>query len=229
MEMTYGDQILSFYKGLEIQSVLPEGIVVLNPYRNPESFFVCQQFYKKFYDDQYPRTLILGINPGRHGGGITGIPFTDPIKLEQWCNIQNPFPKRAELSADFVYTMIENFGGPQKFYNSFYFSAVSPLGFTMNGKNLNYYDNKILQSSLMDFIVKSLTTQLDFGINRDVCYCLGEGENFKFISRLNNDYKFFNKIIPLAHPRFIMQYRRKKIMEYVQDYMTKFNEISRQA
>ena len=36
--------------------------------------------------------------------------------------------------------MIEGYGGPEKFYSKFYFGAISPLGFTMDGKNLNYYD-----------------------------------------------------------------------------------------
>ncbi len=39
------------------------------------------------------RYLILGINPGRFGGGITGIPFTDPIRLQNICGIENDFQK----------------------------------------------------------------------------------------------------------------------------------------
>jgi hypothetical protein len=217
--MTFGDQVLSFYKNLEIRSELPEGVVVLNPFGNAESFSFCTQFYKKFYDDRNERTLILGINPGRHGGGVTGVPFTDPIKLEQCCDIPNPYPKKAELSADFIYAMIDGYGGTNKFYNHFYISAVSPLGFTMDGKNLNYYDIKGLQLALHDFIINCLKQQLSFGIDRTVCYCLGEGENFKFLTRLNQEQQFFGKIVPLAHPRFIMQYRRKKVSDYVNHYV----------
>jgi hypothetical protein len=219
--MTFSDRILSFYQTLEIKSSLPDGVVVLNPYGDDESSAYSAQFYKKFYDDNNERIIILGINPGRHGGGVTGIPFTDPIKLEQYCNIANPFLKKPELSADFIYTMITAYGGPKMFYSKFYFSAVSPLGFTKDGKNLNYYDIKELQQGLYPFIVESLTKQLSFGINRSVCYCLGEGENFKFLKRLNDGLKFFDKIVPQAHPRFIMQYRRKKVQEYVNDYLEK--------
>lgn len=221
--MTFCDHVLSFYQSIEIRSALPAGVVVLNPYKDGESSSYGVQFYKKFYSDQNERTIILGINPGRHGGGVTGIPFTDPMKLERYCNIPNPFLKKPELSADFIYMMINAYGGPETFYRKFYFSAISPLGFTKDGKNLNYYDIKELQLALYDFIVESLTKQLSFGINRSVCYCLGEGENFKFLSRLNNDLKFFDKIIPLAHPRFIMQYRRKKVAEYVEDYLEKLS------
>lgn len=220
--MTFADNILAFYKHLDISARLPEGVVVLNPYHDPEPFLYCQKFYKKYYDDENKRVIIFGINPGRHGGGITGVPFTDPVKLEHYCNIPNPFHKKPELSADFVYTMIENFGGPEKFYRKFYISAVSPLGFTFDGRNMNYYDSKELQSVLKPFVVDCLEKQLKFGIDRDVCYCLGEGENFKYISKLNGELQIFKKVVPLAHPRFIMQYRRKKIMEYVNDYKQKF-------
>jgi hypothetical protein len=219
--MSFADKVLSFYKSIAIRAALPEGVVVLNPYRDINLFSYCTQFYKKFYDDDSERTIILGINPGRHGAGVTGIPFTDPIKLEKYCGISNPFVKKPELSADFIYTMINAFGGPEAFYRRFYFSAISPLGFTKGGKNLNYYDIKELQFSLGDFIIDSLRHQLSFGINRSVCYCLGEGENFKYLKRLNERAQIFDRLVPLAHPRFIMQYRRKRMAEYVGDYLVK--------
>ena len=217
--MTFADQVLSFYKNLEIKAPLPEGVVALNPYRDDESFSYCTKFYKKFFDDVDERIVILGINPGRHGGGITGIPFTDPVKLDQCCHIPNSLNKKPELSADFIYTMIQAYGGPEKFYRKFYFSAISPLGFTKDGKNLNYYDVKELQITIKDFIVESLKKQMTFGIKTSTCYCLGEGENFKFLNRLNDELKIFQQIVPLAHPRFIMQYRRKRVGEYVDSYL----------
>ena len=221
--MTFGEQVRSFYKNLDIKAQLPKGVVVLNPYHDDEAFSYCSQFYNKFYGDSNERTIIFGINPGRHGGGMTGIPFTDPIKLENYCGIPNPFIKKPELSADFIYTMIAAYGGPEKFYGQFFFSAVSPLGFTMEGKNLNYYDIKDLQIALKDFIVNSMTQQLSFGVKKTVCFCLGEGENFKFLQRLNAETGIFQEVIPLAHPRFIMQYKRKKIAEYVDRYLATLN------
>jgi hypothetical protein len=223
--MTFADNILSFFSQLEIKAKLPKGVVVLNPYKERDTFSYCEKFYKKYYNDVNQRAIIFGINPGRHGGGVTGVPFTDPVKLEQYCKIPNPFNKKPELSADFIYTMIDSLGGAEKFYRHFYISAVSPLGFTLEGRNMNYYDNKELQHALRPFVLDSLEKQLLFGINSEVCYCLGEGENFKYISKLNDEYKFFRKVIPLAHPRFIMQYRRKKIAEYVNDYREKFSVI----
>src|SRR5690606_33606584 len=100
---------------------------------------------------------------------------------------------------------------------------VSPLGFTKDGKNMNYYDSKELTSSLHDFILDCIQKQLTFGLHRHVCYCLGEGENYKFLKKLNNTHRFFDEIVPLPHPRFIMQYRRKKIESYIDLYLQKFN------
>ncbi|HEX6226698.1 MAG TPA: uracil-DNA glycosylase family protein [Chryseolinea sp.] len=221
--MTFADQVLSFYKNLNIKASLPEGVIALNPYQDDASFSYCSRFYKKFFGDERERIIILGINPGRHGGGITGIPFTDPIKLEQCCGIPNDFYKKGELSADFIYKMIEAYGGAGKFYSKFYVSAISPLGFTKDGKNLNYYDIKELQLAIRSFIIESLTQQMKFGISTSVCYCLGEGENFRFLTRLNDELKIFAKVIPLAHPRFIMQYRRKSMEQYIESYLSAFN------
>jgi hypothetical protein len=213
------DVITEFYKSLHLNIKLPTGVEVMNPYRDKTTIKLVELFYQKFYSDNNSRTLILGINPGRFGGGLTGIPFTDPIKLEQHCGIRNELPKKAELSADFIYSMINAYGGPQKFYSRYFISAVCPLGFTKAGKNLNYYDDKNLQNAVEGFIMQTLNTQLNFGINKEKCFCLGEGKNFEFLRKLNQRHSFFKQVIPLPHPRFIMQYRRKRLNEFVELYI----------
>lgn len=184
---------------------------------------LCKQFYHAFYHDNSTRRIIIGINPGRLGGGLTGIPFTDPVHLEKCCLIKNSLQKKTELSSTFIYEMIAVYGGPEKFYSKFYFSSVSPLGFTREEKNLNYYDDARLQKRLEPFIFSCMHAQLDFGIDRSVAYCLGEGENFKFLKQLNDEHQFFRKIIPLAHPRFILQYKSKSKHEYVKHYLEALN------
>ncbi|HEY5691780.1 MAG TPA: uracil-DNA glycosylase family protein [Cyclobacteriaceae bacterium] len=222
--MTYSKKILAFLKELAIKEKLPAGVTVMNPYQNKQAFHLCQLFYTKYYHDSYPRTLILGINPGRFGAGLTGIPFTDPVKLEEECDIKNDFLKKRELSADFIYEMIAANGGNENFYKQFYFGSVSPLGFTKNGKNLNYYDDLKLQKAVLPFILKTLRDQIAFGLNTQVAYCLGEGKNYKFLSSINAEHKFFDQIIPLAHPRFIMQYKKKTKDMYIEDYLAKLND-----
>lgn len=223
--MTLSNKILRFLKSLEIQAQLPKGVDVLNPYQDKTAFGFCKKFYQKFYSDNNPRTLIIGINPGRLGGGLTGIPFTDPIKLQERCGIKNELQKRAELSADFIHLVIDAFGGLEKFYSQFYFSSVSPLGFTKDGKNLNYYDIPELQKALKPFIVNSMQTQLGFGLKAKTLFVLGEGKNFDYVQSLNDEFKFFKKVTPLPHPRFVMQYKRKQLKIYINEYVKKLQAL----
>jgi len=211
--MTFADRILDFYSTLKIKEQLPQGVGILNPYKKAEVMKVCTAFYNKYYNDTKGRIMILGINPGRFGAGVTGIPFTDPIKLEQDCGIKNNFEKRGELSSDFIYRLIDKMGGPAHFYRHFYLGAVSPLGFVKDGKNYNYYDSRELTHTLKAFITKSLVEQIGFGIMFKRCYVLGQGKNYNYLKMLNLDLKLFDELIPLPHPRWVMQYRRKQLDE----------------
>ena len=60
---------------------MPKGVVMMNPFQDAYALSLCQKFYTQYYSDTEKRHIILGINPGRLGGGVTGIPFTDPVKL----------------------------------------------------------------------------------------------------------------------------------------------------
>ena len=222
--MTVGEQIISFLFNLQLTLTLPEDIKVLNPFPDEETKSVVRKFYTRYYDDNGQRWMIIGINPGRFGGGITGIPFTDPVRLEKECKIENGWQKKQELSSVFIYDMIREYGGVEAFYKDFYISAVSPLGFTKDNKNLNYYDDKTLQENIKPFAVDCINKQLDFGINRNVAFCLGDGKNFRFLNALNNEYKFFQLLIPLSHPRFIMQYKLKTKANYLNLYLEAFRK-----
>ena len=211
--------MLSFLSQLDLDVKLPKGVSAMNPYREPYTFSLCQAFYKKFYSDNNERTLLLGINPGRFGSGTTGISFTDPIKLEDICGIANTLQKKPELSADFIYRMIAAYGGHEGFYKSYLVSAISPLGFTKDGKNINYYDIPLLQKAVTPFIIKSID-QLAAMVTNEKCFCIGEGKNFVFLEDLNQTHGWFKEIVPLPHPRFIMQYRRKRLDEYIGIYVS---------
>jgi len=227
---TFADKVISFYSGLDFTGILPQGVSVLNPYRsNPKILDIVRLFYKKYYDDNKERHFIIGINPGRFGAGVTGVMFTDTKRLNEICGIKISGIETRELSSEFFYKMIEQYGGAEKFYSDFYVGAVSPLGFTVarhDGRiiNCNYYDFDELKNSLNDFVVESLKKQLSFGINNHVCFCLGTGKNFSFLQELNKTYGFFGKIIPLEHPRFIMQYRRKQVDFFIEKYISAFTE-----
>jgi hypothetical protein len=218
---TQAGAILHFYRNLRPRFALGDGIGVMNPYIEPAAWAVVQQFYLKYYSDDRRRAFIFGINPGRHGAGVTGIPFTDPVRLKETCGIPNDWKKQAELSSEFVYAVIGALGGPAAFYGRYHFTAISPLGFVRDGKNLNYYDDKQLMKALEPFILRCIRRQLETMPAESTCFCLGEGENYKYFSRINERYGFFAKIIPLPHPRWVMQYRRKKVSDYVGLYVNK--------
>ncbi len=221
MKRQLADQILAFYANLEVPNRLPRGVEVLYPFADTAVQQVMQQFYKQYFHDHQQRTLIFGINPGRYGAGITGINFTAPRQLWNDCGIQHPFGDASELSAEFIYAMINAFGGPEKFYQQFFISAVSPLGYVFKGKNLNYYDTPLLQKRLKPFIVDCIQQQMQWPINRQKCICIGGDKNLRYLAELNNTYKWFEQIDVLPHPRFIMQYKRK----YLQDYIAQYLEV----
>ena len=218
-EQTFSDAVLDFYQSLELKGKLPAGVSYMNPFSDKNAFAVTTRFYRDFYNDTHTRDMIVGINPGRFGGGITGIPFTDPINLELYCGIPNEFPKKPELSSTFIYLMINAYGGARKFYNDHFITALSPLGFVKDGKNLNYYDIPKLKSAVEPFVIDCLRKQLALNVDRRRAYCLGEGENYRYMTGLNQKYQFFDEIIPLPHPRFIMQYKRKMLKEYIDRYI----------
>jgi hypothetical protein len=212
---------------LDFKGPLPAGVSIINPFmNNPEVFPVASSFYRKYYSDYLPRRIILGVNPGRFGAGITGIPFTDTERLKDKCDLSIPLKRTRELSSVFFYEMIDRYGGPEVFYKDYYISSVSPVGFTrtaLSGKevNFNYYDSSELTDAIHNFVIESIKKQLSFGIDRRVCFCLGTGKNYRFLSMLNNEYNFFKKIEPVEHPRYIMQYRLKSKEFYIERYLEK--------
>ncbi len=223
---TIADAIVSFNKTLSFKGELPPGITLLNPFKNnPAIVKITEEFYGKYYSDNNPRRMILGINPGRHGAGVTGIPFSDTKRLKEFCGINITEFSSHELSSVFIYDMIMAYGGVKKFYKKFYINSICPLGFTSSGlsggreKNYNYYDSPALYKAIYPFIVKSIRGQLAFGFSNEVCYCMGMGTNYKFLKAINEKEKLFSSIIPLEHPRFIMQYRLKKKDQYIKKYL----------
>ena len=228
--MTIADQIIAFNSHLHFPGKLPAGIRVMNPFQEaPGIIDIMTQFYKKFYDDQKTRQMIIGINPGRLGAGATGVPFTDTKRMSEKCGIEIPGLKTHEPSSVFVYDVIDAYGGAKKFYGQFYINSICPLGFTSlkpGGKevNYNYYDSAALTKAAYGFILSSLKEQLQWNIDRDVCYCMGNGKNAAFLRTLNDKEKFFKEIVPLEHPRFVVQYKSKTKDDYINKYLTAFEE-----
>jgi len=230
---TLATQIIRFNTSLNFKGELPAGIHIMNPFKESEAALKASTvFYQKYYADNNPRHLILGINPGRFGSGITGVPFTDTKRLKSICGIDIEGTTSHEPSSVFIYDMIAAYGGPEKFYGDIYISSVSPLGFTNTnnlGKqvNYNYYDSPALTKAVYPFIIESIKQQLKMGLGTDICFCFGTGQNEKFIRKLNQEHGFFKEIIALEHPRFIMQYKSKSKEFYIDKYLEAFSRIAK--
>jgi hypothetical protein len=156
----FGEKILRFYSDLECPESCRQEVELLLPFASREVSELNKRFYRKFYSDRNTRKFLIGINPGRLGGGVTGIPFTDPINLEKQLGINNRIQKKHELSSEFVYEVIRRMGGAKRFFAEFYLTAVSPVGFTRNGRNINYYDIKCIAVGWEAFFRDSLIQQL---------------------------------------------------------------------
>ena len=230
--MNFADRVIQFNRQLTYTgNPLPIGIRIMNPFREHDNVMgIVEAFYHKYYNDNSQRHIILGINPGRFGAGLTGIPFTDTKRLVSECNIPYSGKTSHEPSSVFIYEMINAYGGPEAFYNDFYINSPCPLGFTSidaKGKetNYNYYDSKELIEAVLPFMIENIHKQIDLGIKTDTCFCFGTGKNEKFLRKLNEEHQFFGKIIALEHPRFIMQYKSASKQFYIDKYLTAFRSV----
>lgn len=222
-------QVIKFNESLHYQGQLPNSFQVLNPFRdNPETMVVMRKFYESFYSDYNQRSFIIGINPSRHGAGVTGVPFTDTKRLNQVCGIEMKSAHTHEVSSVFLYDVIAAYGGAAAFYSRFYVNSPFPLAIVRqnepNGKwlNANYYDDDSLFQMVKDYMIWSLQTQVNFGLETKKAFVLGK-KNFDFIKKLNQEAKLFKELVVLEHPRYIQQYRSKQRNEYIEKYLKAFD------
>lgn len=228
MDKTNSNKILNYCDNLskiEIDSF--DDYKIINPYNdvNKEQIkLITEKFYNKFYDDNNKRRLILGSNPARRASAVTGIPFEDAVHLQKETGIfiDNFYVNKS--SSNFLYDVIDEYGGCKKFYNDFYMNFVFPLGIAkINSKgnevNWNYYDIKKYEDKFEKYIIDSIKEILKFNIDTSICYCIGSGKNYEYLLKINKEYNFFEEIIPLEHPRFIMQYNSKNKDFYLKKYL----------
>ena len=224
---TFADRVINFNTHLAYNDALPKGFDVLNPYMdNPETMEVMRAFYHKFYNDNRQRKFIIGINPSRHGAGVTGVPFTDTKRLESECGIVMNSAHTHEVSSVFMYDMIKAYGGVTKFYNDFYINSPFPLAIVRkasDGKwlNANYYDEEALFKSLKDYMIETLKKHISLGVDTQKVFVLGK-KNATFLQKLNKEATLFGEMVVLEHPRFIQQYKSKEKQLYIDKFLTSF-------
>ncbi|NWG29664.1 MAG: DUF4918 family protein [Ignavibacteriaceae bacterium] len=220
--MSFSDKAIDYFCKLKLPKATSGSIKIINPYESAGTKSIIRKFYSKFYNDDDDRIFIIGINPGRFGGGLTGISFTDPVALREHCLIENNFGNRKELSSTFVYSVAKHFGGTKKFFSRVFLTALYPFAITKEGKNYNYYDEISLFNLLRIEIVKNISKQVGFGASRELAVLLGK-KNADYFLPINEEHKFFKRIIVLEHPRYIMQYKLKQIDKYVKKYLEAIN------
>lgn len=224
---TFADRVINFNTHLAYNDALPKGFDVLNPYiDNPETMEVMRAFYHKFYNDNHKRKFIIGINPSRHGAGVTGVPFTDTKRLESECGIVMKSAHTHEVSSVFMYDMIQQYGGVAKFYNDFYINSPFPLAIVRkasDGKwlNANYYDEEVLFKSVKDYMIATLKKHIALGVDTQKVFVLGK-KNATFLEKLNKEAVLFGEMVVLEHPRFIQQYKSKEKQLYIDKFLTSF-------
>ena len=110
------------------------------------------------------------------------------------------------------------------FYGQVYVHAICPFGFTRTGPtgrpvNLNYYDDKDLQRSVTPFVQRWLKALVATGMRTDRVLCVGTGKNLAYLEMLNAELGLFEGIVPLEHPRYVMQYKARDLDHYVARYL----------
>lgn len=223
MPRTLADQLLRHVLSFTLADVeLPPGVGVLDPFNGPhgdEVRRIVTAFHREYFSDDRPRTLMLGINPGRLGAGSTGLSFTDTKRCESDLGIPVHGLRTHEPSSDFFYRMIRAAGGADAFYSRVYVHAVCPLGFVRDGVNLNYYDDKALERAVTPFVEAWLRTLIRCGMRTDVVLCIGTGKNTAYFRKLNERLGLFDRIIALEHPRYVMQYKARSLELYIDKYL----------
>lgn len=215
----FGKAVFDFNTKILTPQISELNFEFINPFESDLIVRIQKEFCSRYYHGQGKRIGIFGINPGRLGAGITGIPFTDPKNLKAMCRIDSLPLDSGELSSEFVYSLIHRWGGVVPFYQKFYVGSVCPMGLLSRSRNANYYDSPELIKTLRPWIAECMKAQISMGLRKDLAIVLGAGKNAKFFTALNDEFSFFKTIQVLEHPRYIMQYKRKDMSVYLDTYL----------
>ena len=119
-----------------------------------------QKFHDKYINDNKPKIVLCGINPGRFGAGLTGVPFIDFKSLSILLQ-NNSLPQNKEDSSQFIFSVIEEIG-IERFFKNVYITNISAVGFydksSKYKKNLNYYS---LPSEIQMILFDNLLSELE--------------------------------------------------------------------
>lgn len=172
------------------------------------------EFHKKYIQPNRPEIVICGVNPGRFGAGLTGIPFIDFDSLSKMLPRIKYFD--SEKSAKFFFSVVQAFGIEQ-FYQKFHVTNISWYGFSMidKEKNVNYYN---LPVDVQKHLFEKFVEEMNF-INPKIIIPLSKDvQNQLLILKSNEQIKA--EITPnLNHPSWVMTYKRNEVELWKEKYI----------
>ena len=71
--------------------------------------------------------------------------------------------------------------------------------------------------------MKQIKTQIELAGKNERIIVFGTGKNLKFLQKLNKQYNFTPELVPLEHPRYVMQYKYKSREFYIAKYLEAFS------
>ena len=93
MPHTFSTRLLQFLSSFPLpEAPLPGSVEVRRSAEDASVATIITAFAQKYYRADTQRVGIFGINPGRFGGGRTGVAFTDPVALTDICGIAHTLP-----------------------------------------------------------------------------------------------------------------------------------------
>lgn len=172
------------------------------------------EFHKRYVQPNSPKIVICGINPGRNGAGLTGIPFIDFKSLSKM--LPNIAKEESEQSAKFFYSVIQEFG-IENFYQKFHVTNISWYGFSQIDKQKNVnYDN--ISTEIAIFLIEKFVEEMEF-INPDFIIPLSKNVFYELKS-LKERNKIKAEIgTRLCHPSWISTYRSNDINLWTNKYV----------
>jgi hypothetical protein len=92
--------------------------------------------------------------------------------------------------------------------------------------DLDHSGEKVLKNAVTPFVEHWLRTVLHCDttpsagrMRTDTVLCIGTGKNAACFSKLNERLGLFERIIALAHPRYVMQYKARSMEVYIDKYL----------
>ncbi|PHC05692.1 hypothetical protein COF04_03705 [Bacillus toyonensis] len=190
------------------------GITILDGFG--QNISLVKEYYETWYSSNVKRPITLcGINPGKDGVGLTGIPFMDYKNLARLLEGVDGGMYKPEPSSEFLYSVIEEIGVGE-FFKQVYLTNFSWFGFKRKNGNLNYFD--LPSTELKWLFTRSFITEMEIMQTKIIIPLSREvGTNLR---KLKREGFLKAKIMPrLNHPSYC-NYKNRRDEELVK-YVTR--------